>query len=85
MANESYNNSWWGNGVCDNTIDWGIDYKDKAGCTPTFTNTKSLSFDGVDDYTRAPVSIEVAWNIATIRSFSFWVKIPSAELVILKT
>jgi len=36
MANESYNSSWWGNGVCDNSINWGIDYKDKAGCLPEF-------------------------------------------------
>jgi len=35
MANEIYNSSYWGNGVCDNTIDWGETYKDWAGCTPT--------------------------------------------------
>ena len=53
MADEIYSSSYWGNGVCDNTIDWGVVYKDYAGCTPTppvFTNTYSLSMDGVDDY-----------------------------------
>jgi len=49
MANEIYNSSYWGNGVCDNAIDWGVVYKDFAGCTPSFTNTYSLAFDGVDD------------------------------------
>lgn len=49
MANEIYSSSYWGNGVCDNTIDWGVVYKDYAGCTPSFNNTYSLAFDGVDD------------------------------------
>lgn len=54
MANEIYSSSWWGNGVCDNTIDWGISYKDLAGCTPAFSNTYSLAFDGVDDQVNFP-------------------------------
>ena len=24
MANEIYFKSWWGRGVCDNTVGWGI-------------------------------------------------------------
>ncbi len=53
MANEIYSSSWWGEGVCTNTIDWGSSYKALANCTPTppvFNNTYSLAFDGVDDY-----------------------------------
>ena len=47
------------------------------GATPTppsFTNKYSLNFDGVDDYTKAPINID-AYKVATIRSFNFWVKI----------
>ena len=74
MGNEIYNSSNWGTGVCDNTIDWGVVYKDDAGCTPSFTNTKSLNFDGVDDYTKAGITLD-SYNNAVIRTFSFWVKI----------
>ena len=49
MANEVYSQSWWGNGVCDNSIGWGIDYYDEAGCSPAFTNQYSMNFDGVDE------------------------------------
>ena len=31
MANEIYFKSWWGRGVCDNTVGWGIVYKIYAG------------------------------------------------------
>lgn len=33
MANEIYSRSWWGRGVCDNTVGWGIVYKEYAGCS----------------------------------------------------
>jgi hypothetical protein len=33
MANEIYFKSWWGRGVCDNTVGWGIVYKIYAGCS----------------------------------------------------
>lgn len=33
MANEIYSKSWWGSGVCDNTVGWGIVYKPYAGCS----------------------------------------------------
>lgn len=69
MANEIYSSSYWGNGVCDNTIDWGVVYKDYAGCTPSFNNTYSLAFDGVDDRISIP---EVVFSSSF--SFSFWVK-----------
>lgn len=37
MANEIYYKSWWGRGVCDNTIGWGIVYKAYAGCQSQIT------------------------------------------------
>ena len=49
MANESYNNSWWGNGVCDNLISWGIDYFTKAGCEPEFTGMQMEWTVGEED------------------------------------
>ena len=33
MANEIYSKSWWGRGVCDNTVNWGLIYKEYAGCS----------------------------------------------------
>ena len=54
MANEIYSSSWWGEGVCTNTIDWGSSYKALANCTPSFSNLYSLNFDGVDDYVSIP-------------------------------
>jgi hypothetical protein len=33
MANEIYSSSWWGRGVCDNTVGWGLIYKAYAGCS----------------------------------------------------
>ena len=33
MANEIYSKSWWGRGVCDNTVGWGLIYKPYAGCS----------------------------------------------------
>jgi len=37
MANEIYSKSWWGSGVCDNTVNWGYVYHAYAGCTPAET------------------------------------------------
>ena len=72
MANEIYNSSDWGNGVCDNAIDWGVVYKDFAGCTPSFTNTYSLAFDGVDDFVDVGNPTEL--QITGALSISAWVK-----------
>ena len=33
MANEIYLKSWWGRGVCDNSVNWGLVYKEYAGCS----------------------------------------------------
>lgn len=32
MANEIYSKSWWGSGVCDNDVNWGLVYKPYASC-----------------------------------------------------
>jgi|TARA_R110002110_G_scaffold112221_1_gene279069 hypothetical protein len=37
MANEIYSKSWWGSGVCNNTVGWGIVYKPYAGCESQLT------------------------------------------------
>ena len=73
MANEIYSSSWWGEGVCTNTIDWGSSYKALANCTPSFSNKYSLAFDGVDDRVVVPYnsSLDVA---SSSHSLSFWLK-----------
>ena len=52
------NDIGWGKGATNNDIDWGAIHADSpsndtnltgAGDTPSFTNTKSLIFDGVND------------------------------------
>ena len=45
-----------------------------VGGGSSFANKYSLNFDGVDDYTNASINID-AYKVATIRSFSLWVKI----------
>jgi hypothetical protein len=84
MANEIYSSSWWGEGVCTNTIDWGSSYKALANCTPTppsFNNTYSLAFDGVDDYVQAPLDgtstggILAASDSDVELTISFWFKV----------
>jgi hypothetical protein len=42
MANEIYNTTWWGSGVCDNTIGWGIVYKPYASCYTALTDYYAL-------------------------------------------
>jgi len=37
MANEIYSKSWWGSGVCNNTVGWGLVYKPYAGCESQIT------------------------------------------------
>jgi hypothetical protein len=71
MANEIYNSSYWGNGVCDNAIDWGVVYKDFAGCTPSFSNTYSIAFDGIDTSIQVtPLDIDTTSDL----TLSCWVK-----------
>lgn len=74
MGNEIYNSSNWGTGVCDNTIDWGIVYKDDASCTPSFTNTKSVNFDAVDDQVNLP-DIPFLKGGGSYFSLSTWINV----------
>lgn len=145
-----YESSYWGVGVCENTIGWGSSYKSIANCSdasfsyaessyatngtdptptitgdaggtftaspeglsinastgeitlstssinsytvrytlpdatfaeqslaitaPAFASTQSFTFDGVDSYFKAPISIDT-YQTSTIRSFSMWIKI----------
>ena len=41
----------------------------------SFSNLYSIEFDGIDEYMKAPITPEISWDTATIRSYSFWVKI----------
>lgn len=75
MANEVYSQSWWGNGVCDNTIDWGIDYYDEAGCSPAFTNQYSMILDGIDE--GFIVARNPSFYNTSIVSISIWFKTTS--------
>ena len=45
-----------------------------AGGLKTLTNEYSMQFDGVDDYIQAEIPVD-GYNDATLRTFSFWVKI----------
>lgn len=69
----------WGKGKTNNTIDWGAIYDD----TPTgetniiggssFTNTYSLSYDGIDEYISGGSTFSTL-NGVTKMSLSCWVK-----------
>ena len=64
-----YSSSWWGEGVCTNTIDWGSSYKALANCTPAFTNRYSLNFDAIDD------SVDTGTiTLGAEYTLSFWFK-----------
>ena len=58
-----------------------IRYRSRSGTGPagsSFPNNFSLNFDGTDDYVTAPIPVD-AFKVATIRSFSFWVKINTLD------
>ena len=83
----------WGQGVENNTIDWGkgstnnsnnwgsVYGSSAAGDTllsaASFSNTRSLDFDGVDDFVKTD-STYSELNGQTKVTFSFWIK-PSAS------
>ena len=85
MANEIYNSSWWGNGVCDNSIDWGVVYKDYANCTPSFNNTYSLAFDGVDDVLETPVLAPIETQLWTLSTWVKWNNLTGSNEAIFST
>ena len=77
------NDIGWGKGKANNDIGWGAIYDDSpsgdtnltgASATP-FTNTKSIAFDGVDDYADFgnPSSLDMTGAL----SISFWLKAPN--------
>ena len=78
MADEIYSSSYWGNGVCDNDIGWGGVYKDVAGCTPDFSNTYSMAFDGVNDFISTGYTYDAA--VTPNLTLSFWFKTTSTAL-----
>tara|TARA_R100000654_G_scaffold60085_1_gene86858 strand:+ start:1135 stop:1878 length:744 start_codon:yes stop_codon:yes gene_type:complete len=66
-----------------NTINWGkihgLSYSPETNLTgtaaaPSFTNTKSILLDGVDDYVDTPVI-----NLGSTNTISFWVKSSSTN------
>jgi hypothetical protein len=68
-----------------NTIDWGkIHYSSWSpetnltgtASTPSFSNTKSIELDGIDDYVNVGSS---SLNITSAISVSAWVKIPTTN------
>ena len=69
MANEIYSKSWWGSGVCDNTVNWGYVYHAYAGCTPAETRfiisvkTDNTGTSNNDQFTLPWVgSYDVEWG-----------------------
>ena len=87
------NSNNWGKAKTNNTIDFGAIYDDSpsgdtnltgTGATPSFTNTKSLIFDGVDDALKitdsesAPTEYQGLGN-ANSYSISFWIKTTDAN------
>jgi hypothetical protein len=78
----------WGRGKDNATNDWGKVYETSASgdtllevATPSFSNTKSLDFDGVDDYVTigTPTNLKITGNV----SVSAWVKTTSSNTMIL--
>ena len=70
----------WGKGKDNATNNWGKIYETSASgdtalavSTPSFSNTKSLDFDGVDDYVNTSAGIN-----GTDWSISYWIKTSSA-------
>ena len=75
------NTNGWGK-LATNNIGAGSVYENSASgdtvlvapSAPSFASTRSFNFDGVDNYMTAEIPVD-AFKVATIRSFSFWVKI----------
>ena len=50
MANEIYSKTWWGSGVCNNTVGWGLIYKPYAGCESQITIDFILNISKENNY-----------------------------------
>jgi hypothetical protein len=74
----------WGKGSNNATNDWGAIYGSSASgdtalevSTPSFSNTKSVDFDGVDDYVDLGNPSNLNFDADNAFSFSVWFKRPS--------
>tara|TARA_R110001599_G_scaffold1088_1_gene5223 strand:+ start:156 stop:356 length:201 start_codon:yes stop_codon:yes gene_type:complete len=65
MANEIYSKSWWGRGACDNTVGWGIVYKEYAGCSavPALLLTLQARADFYENVTCTTATLTELENI----------------------
>ena len=80
------NTNGYGKGAIDNTIRWGKIYESSASgetnigtaSTPSYSNTKSVRFDGVDDFC-VTASTYSALDGATKASFSMWLNPTSSS------
>jgi len=78
------NTNGYGKGAIDNTIRWGKIYESSASgdtnigtaAAPSFSNTKSIALDGVDDFVNIGTT---SLGITTAISVSAWVKIPTTN------
>ena len=85
------NTNGYGKGAIDNTIRWGKIYESSASgdtnigtaTTPSYSNTKSVRFDGVDDFC-VTASTYSALDGATKASFSMWLN-PTSHSTTLRT
>jgi len=64
----------YGQGAVNNTIGWGQGAKSGS---PSFSNTQSLEFDGIDDYVETNTTYSEL-DGATALTISFWAKSTSA-------
>lgn len=76
----------YGDGAIDNTINWGEIYDSSASgdtnigtsVTPPFTNTKSISLDGVDDFVTMGNASSLNFERTDSFSLSIWFNKPSS-------
>jgi len=75
------NTNGYGKGAIDNTIRWGKIYESSASgdtnigtaTTPSFSNTKSVRFDGIDDYVTMGNQSSLDFEQTDAFSISAWV------------
>ena len=75
------NTNGYGKGAINNTIRWGKIYESSASgdtnigtaVTPSFTNTLSTRFDGVDDFVNCGTNSSLNFERTDAFSYSFWV------------
>ena len=40
--------TWWGDGVCDNTVNWGLVYKPYVDCPPPPSTSEEIAAENGD-------------------------------------